>query len=341
MPSNSDPPGTGEQRARLFFERDADLSALSGRTVGVLGFGNQGAAQAANLRDHGVDVVVGNREDEYAERAREHGFAVLSLADAAARSSVVLLLVPDEVQPEVFAASVQPGLGDGDTLVVASGYNLTFGLVEPPPGVDVVMVAPRMIGEAVRARHLEGGGSPSLVSVERDVSGSAFATMLAVARGAGVCQPAIASLAREEAALDLFSEQAVWPVLLSAFREAYRVLHGVGFSDEAILSELYLSGEPAEVLSRSAAFGLFGQLRLHSHTSQFGQLRAYLADDGAELHRRFAEGLHDQILSGRFAAEWSNAGADALGGLLRQAGGDPLARADEQVRARLLEGSGA
>ncbi len=146
---------------------------------------------------------------------------------------------------------------------------------------------------------------------------------------------AIGSSAREEAALDLFSEQAVWPLIIGAFRAAYAVLHQAGFSDEAILNELYLSREPAEVFERAAEQGLFGQLGLHSHTSQFGQLRALAADDGSWLQERFRRVLHDDILSGRFAREWSAeqaAGLDRLERLRAEAEASAFARAEAAVR---------
>ena len=317
--------------------RSADLSALEGRTVAVLGFGNQGAAQAANLRDSGITLVVGNRDDGYAPGAREAGFAPRPLAEAAADADVALLLVPDEVQPELVASTVGPGLRAGDSLVVASGYNWHFGLLEVPEGVDVVMVAPRMIGAAVRARYVEGTGFPCFVSVERDATGGAWGTTLAVARAiGGTLGGAAVSSAREEAALDLLSEQAVWPAILDVLRTAHRVAVDAGFGEEAVLDELYLSAEPSEVLAHAARDGLFGQLGRHSRTSQYGQLRALAALDGhGELEERFRRVLHDDILSGAFAREWSTPeAAERLDALRRDAEGSPLAVAEARVRER-------
>jgi ketol-acid reductoisomerase len=315
-----------------------DLAALDGRTVAVLGFGNQGAAQAANLRDSGITPVVGNRDDEYAHRAREAGFGAVTIGDAAAAADVALLLVPDEVQPEVVASEVAPHLAAGDTLVLASGYNWHFGLLDVPDGVDVVMVAPRMIGAAVRDRFVDRTGFPCFVSVERDASGRAWDTALAVARAiGGTVGGAIVSSAREEAALDLFSEQAVWPAILDVLRTAHAVTTAAGFTEEAVLYETYLSGEPSEVLDHVARDGVFGQMGLHSRTSQYGQLRALagLPTDG-ELRDRFARVLHDDILSGAFAREWSRPeAAERLDALRRDAEGSPLAEAESAVRERL------
>lgn len=318
-------------------DRLGDLDALVGRTVAVLGYGNQGAAQAANLRDSGVTPVVGNRVDEYATAADEAGFAPRPIAEAAAAADVVLLLVPDEVQPDLVRDEVAPGLRAGDALVVASGYNWHFGLLEIPEGVDVVMVAPRMIGAAVRDRYVSRVGFPCLVSVERDATGTAWDTTLAVARAiGGTLGGAVVSSAREEAALDLFSEQAVWPTVLGMLRTAHAVLVEAGFSEEAVLSELYLSGEPAEVFDHIARDGLFGQLGLHSRTSQYGQLRGLAATDVSALHERFSGVLHDDILSGAFAREWSRPeAAERLAELRREAENSDIARSEAEVRARL------
>lgn len=325
-------------RAHTFHDADADLGALDGRQIAVIGYGNQGSAQAQNLRDSGLDVVVGNREDEYRGRAVRDRFEVVEIAEASRRGRVVLLLIPDEVQPEVFAEQMAPGLQAGDTLVVASGYNMAFGMLPVPDGVDVVMVAPRMIGAAVRDRYEHGIGYPCFVSAEQDASGGAMKTALAVARAIGATRAgAVASSAREEAALDLFSEQAIWPAVFAIFQAGYEVLAGAQFSDDAILDEMYLSGEPAEVLARAADLGLLAQLHMHSRTSQYGQL-TNLAEETElvqTLRERFSSVLHDEILSGRFAQDWSLAGASAeaqLHALYEQANKHPLLTAERVVR---------
>jgi ketol-acid reductoisomerase len=322
--------------ATIYYDADADLALVQGKRVAFLGYGNQGAAQAQNLRDSGVrEIVIGNREDAYREAALRDGFPVMSIAEAAAWGEVVFLLIPDEEQPPVFREQVAPSMHPQATLVVASGYNLAFRLIEPPESVDVVMVAPRMIGAGVRDRFVRSEAYPCFVSVERDVSGNALALALSVARGIGATRGgAIASSALEEAALDLFSEQAIWPKILQVLQTAYEVLHAAGFSDEAILYEMYLSKEPAEVFERFAERGAFGQLTLHSRTSQYGQLRALLADDNRNLSGHFARVLHDDILSGAFAHEWSGvqaAGSDRLEQLCRKALESALAQAEAGV----------
>lgn len=322
--------------ATVYYDTDADLTLVQGKRLTFLGYGNQGAAQAQNLRASGVrEIVIGNREDAYRQAALQDGFSVMELAQASAWGDVVFLLIPDEEQPRVFREQVAPYLRPLTTLVVASGYNLAFRLLELPEAVDVVMVAPRMIGTGVRHRFVRGEPYPCFLSVERDISGGALAMALSIARGIGATRGgAIASSAREEAALDLFSEQAIWPKILQVLQTAYDVLHAAGFSDEAILYEMYLSKEPAEVFERFAEQGAFGQLKLHSHTSQYGQLRALLADDNRGLSGHFARVLHDDILSGAFAREWSDvqeSGADRLEQLRDSALQSTLAQAEARV----------
>ena len=320
----------------IYYDNDADLSIVQGKRLAFIGFGNQGAAQSQNLRESDVkEIVIGNRDDAYKQAALDAGFRLVSIPEAAAWGEVVFLLIPDEEQPQVFREQIGPNLQPGATLVVASGYNIAFNLLDVPDSVDIVMVAPRMIGAGVRDRFLRGQPYPCFVSVERDANGNALALALSIARGIGATRGgAVASSAMEEAALDLFSEQAVWPTILLAMQVAYEVLHAAGFSDEAILYEMYLSKEPAEVFERFADQGVFGQLTLHSHTSQYGQLRNLLADNGAALRERFAHVLHDDILSGAFAREWSDVlakGPERLEQLRAQALESPLAQAEKRV----------
>lgn len=322
--------------APIYYDNDADLSIVQGKRLAFIGFGNQGAAQSQNLRESGVnEIVIGNRDDAYKQAALDAGFRVVSIPEASAWGEVVFLLIPDEEQPRVFREQIGPYLQPGTTLVVASGYNIAFNLLAVPESVDIVMVAPRMIGAGVRDRFLRGEPYPCFISVERDLSGNALALALSIARGIGATRGgAVASSAMEEAALDLFSEQAVWPTILLAMQAAYEVLHAAGFSDEAILYEMYLSKEPAEVFERFADQGVFGQLTLHSHTSQYGQLRNLLAENGAALRERFAHVLHDDILSGAFAREWSDVqakGPERLEQLRAKALEGPLAQAEKRV----------
>jgi ketol-acid reductoisomerase len=258
------------------------------------------------------------------------------IPEAAEWGKVIFLLIPDEDQPTVFHEQIAPNLQPGDAIVVASGYNVAFDLFNVPGGVDVVMVAPRMVGQVVRERFVAGEHYPSFVSVERDATGGALPLALSIARGIGATRGgSVASTALEEAALDLFAEQAIWPSILGVLRTAYDVLHEAGFSDEAIIHELYMSKEPAEIFRLIAERGLFGQFGLHSRTSQYGQLSGALADDGGWLRERFTRTLHERILSGDFAREWSDVlanGPQRLEELRAQAMATPIAQAEARVR---------
>jgi ketol-acid reductoisomerase len=215
----------------IYHDKDADLSIVQTKRLAFIGYGNQGAAQSQNLRDSGVsEILIGNRDDAYKNAAIADGFSVVSIPEAAVWGDVVFLLIPDEVQPQVFHEQIAPFLQTSATLVVASGYNVAFQLFDLPDSIDVIMVAPRMIGTGVRQRYLHGDTYPCFISVERDASGSAFKLALSIALGIGATRGgAILSSAREEAALDLFSEQAIWPVIMAAFRTAYKVLLEAGF----------------------------------------------------------------------------------------------------------------
>ena len=320
---------------------DAALSLLQTKRLAFIGYGNQGAAQSQNLRDSGVSQIrIGNREDEYKDAALAEGFQVVSIAEATSWGDVLFLLIPDEVQPQVFREQIGPNLRPGATLVVASGYNVAFHLFDLPNSIDVVMVAPRMIGSGVRQRYLGGESFPCFISVEQDTSGNALQLAQSIAHAIGATKGVISSSAREEAALDLFSEQAIWPFIMAAFRAGYKVLHEAGFSDEAILNEMYLSKEPAEVFDRIAEVGLFEQLPLHSHTSQYGQLRALLAEDGTWLYEKFKHVLNDDILSGRFAREWSDVqakGMERLEQMRAIALESDLAKADKKARQTTVQ----
>ena len=290
--------------ARIYTDADASLSPLSGATLAVLGYGNQGRAQALNLRDSGLRVVVGNVDDDYARQARDDGFDPLPLAAATRAADAVLFLIPDEVQAEVYVRDVAPHLEAGDLLCFAHGYNVAFGLITAEPAIDVVMVAPRMIGAGVRQRYVEGTGFPSLVGVHHDATGGAHARMLAIARGIGSTRAGCLECSfRDEAALDLFTEQAFGPAMGAAMRAAMETLVEAGFPPEAALLELYLSGELAYSLGKAAELGMIAQWDLHSHTSQYGSMTRSARFADLDLKERM-KAILEEIRSGAFAREW-------------------------------------
>ncbi len=200
-------------------------------------------------------------------------FVVQSVAEVAERADVLALLIPDEVQREVYNDILSTRLRGGQTLDFAHGYNIHFGLIAPPPDVDVIMVAPRMIGTEVRESFVAGRGAPAFIAVAQDASGHALETALAWARGIGATRAgAFKTTFAEETELDLFQEQAVWPLLFRTWTMAFEFLVEKGFPPEMVALEMYGSGEAAEIFREMARVGFFKQTRFHSQTSQYGTL---------------------------------------------------------------------
>ena len=290
--------------ATVYYDADASLEPLRDSTIAIAGYGNQGRSQALNLRDSGLTVIVGNLEDDYARQARADGFQPMPIAEASRKADVLLFLIPDEVQAEVYAREIAPHLQARDVLCFAHGYNVAFGHLLPAAEIDVVMVAPRMIGAGVRQRFVEGRGFPSLVGVHQDGSGQAKERMLAIARGIGSTRAGCLECSfRDEATLDLFTEQAFGPAMGAAMRAAIETLVEAGFPPEAVLLELYLSGELSYSLEKAAELGMLKQWELHSHTSQYGSMTRSARFADLDLKSRMAAIL-EEIRSGAFAREW-------------------------------------
>src|SRR3712207_322642 len=197
--------------AEIFYDDDADLSIIQGRTVAVIGYGSQGHAHALSLRDSGVDVRVGLPEGSKSRpKAEAEGLRVVTPADAAAEADLIMVLVPDHAQRKVYAESIEPNLQDGDALFFAHGFNIRFGYIKPPAGVDVAMVAPKGPGRLVRREFENGKGVPALVAVEQDASGQALQLALSYAKAIGGARAGgIQTSFSEETETDLFWQQAV------------------------------------------------------------------------------------------------------------------------------------
>jgi ketol-acid reductoisomerase len=323
---------------RVYHDEDADLGLLEGKVIAVVGYGNQGRAQSLNLRDSGLTVLVGNRDDEFAEQAREDGFQVLPIQDAAARAGIILLLIPDEVMPEIFRGEIAAHLGEGDLLVFASGYDIVFGFIQPPPCVDVVLLAPRMIGAGVRELYVSGSGFPSFIAVEQDHSGTAKQTVLALAKAIGSTRAGVVEVTfAQEAELDLFTEQCFGPAFGHVLTTAVNLLIDEGYPPEAVLLELYMSGELSYTLGKIAEMGLVDQAVLHSRTSQYGSMSRGMRFMLPELRIKMEQGL-DEICSGKFAEEWAaeqEAGCPTLETLQQAAKDLPLRQVEQELRQAL------
>ncbi|NLT27057.1 MAG: ketol-acid reductoisomerase [Microbacteriaceae bacterium] len=197
--------------AEIFYDDDADLSIIQGKKVAIIGYGSQGHAHSQNLRDSGVEVVVGLREgSKSVAKAEEDGFEVKSTADAAAWADLIMILAPDQSQRKLFADDIAPNLSEGKTLAFAHGFNVRFGLIEVPSNVDVILVAPKAPGHTVRREYVAGRGIPDIIAVEQDASGSAWDIAKSYAKAIGGTRAGVIKTTfTEETETDLFGEQAV------------------------------------------------------------------------------------------------------------------------------------
>jgi ketol-acid reductoisomerase len=197
--------------AKMYYEKDADLSLLKGKTLAIIGYGSQGHAQAQNLRDSGLNVIIAELEgtDNW-KLAKEHGFSPLSAEDASKKADFIHILLPDELQARIYRDAIQKNLVSGNTLVFSHGFNIHFEQIVPPVDVDVIMVAPKGPGHLVRRMYEEGKGVPSLIAVNRDATGKAKDNALAYAKGIGATRAGVLETTfKEETETDLFGEQAV------------------------------------------------------------------------------------------------------------------------------------
>ena len=320
---------------KFYYDDDADLALVQERNVAILGYGNQGRAQAMNLRDSGVNVLVGNVEDSYAEQARSDGFEVYPMSEVVPQADVIVVLLPDELHAELYETEIAPQLKSRQTLQFASGYSIHYGLVRPPKDVDVVMVAPRMIGVNVRGAFQQGGGAPAYVDVWQDASGEAFPAALSFAKAIGATRAGVIQISfREETELDLFPEQTLVPAFMNALAIAFEVLVDNGYSPEAVVMELYATGEAAEIFLEMARTGLFKQMTFHSHTAQYGTLTNMDRVIPAGLRANYEKTLA-HIRSGEFMKEFreeKEKGLPTYQALREKMLSHPINRAEENVR---------
>jgi ketol-acid reductoisomerase len=329
---------------RFFSAQDADPHALDDERVAVIGFGNLGRAIAFNLRDAGVaQLVIGNIADEYAQQAHADQFTVLPIGEAVAAADIALVLLPDEVIPEVFEADIAPNLSAGSAILFASGYNLAYGLIQPPAEVDVLLLAPRMGGELARERFLNKQGFIAYVSVEQDASGNAWKRLLGMAHAVGVLYAGALELdAKREADLDLLVEQTIGAALGVAIMSTYTLGVEAGIPPEAMVLEMYMDGEMETVFRTFREKGFYRASYTHGPTAMYGGYVRTMQLMQSDLTARFRETL-EEISSGRFAQQFQaerSAGYPALTMAEQMASGDnpfvqPVFDAEARVRSML------
>jgi ketol-acid reductoisomerase len=325
----------GDKQVRVYRAADAPQGMLDGESVAVLGYGHLGRTAALNLRDSGAKVRVGNREDEYATQARAEGFEVVPIA-AAASDDVVFVLLPDEVIPDVFGGVIAPALKPGSAIAFGSGYSLAFGLIHPPETVDVLLVAPRMAGTSARARYLAGQGFWACIGVEADRSGRAQQRMLGLAAGLGVLRTgAIQMSAEMEATLDLFVEQTFGAVLGMSIMAAFEVAREDGVPAEALVLEMYMSGEMEAVFKAFRETGFYRASEDHGPSAVFGGITRTMAMDRGAITENFRKVLKD-IKSGGFAQRFQEEAGNGYPMLefarAMMHGPSPITDAEDRIR---------
>jgi ketol-acid reductoisomerase len=288
----------------VYGDGDADLRHLRGKSIAIIGYGSQGHAHANNLRDSGMDVVVGLRRDSPSwGKAVAAGLTVLDSADAAAAAQVIMVLVPDELGRNLYERDIAPGLRDGTYLAFAHGFNIHFRRIVPPPSVNVFMVAPKGPGHQVRSEFQKGRGVPCLLAVHQDPSGDTKPVALAYAKGIGGTRAAVLETTfKEETETDLFGEQAVLcGGLTELIRAGYETLVDAGYAPEMAYFECL---HEVKLIADLIYEGGIAKMRASiSNTAEYGDLTRGKRVIGAET-RKAMQGLLSDIQSGKFAEEW-------------------------------------
>ena len=290
--------------AKMYYDSDCNKNLLTGKTVAILGYGSQGHAHALNLKESGFNVVVGLKEgSKSAQKAADAGLEVLTTDKAAAKADIIMMLVPDEVMPDVYSRSVQANLTPGKTLMFAHGFNIHYFQITPPEQVDVIMVAPKGPGHTVRSQYEEGRGVPCLVAVYQDASGSAKQTALAYASAIGGGRAGILETTfKEETETDLFGEQAVLCGGVTELMKAgFETLVNAGYQPESAYFECV--HEMKLIIDMVVAGGLSWMRHSISDTAEYGD---YMIGNRivTDKTREEMKKVLDEIQTGKFASNW-------------------------------------
>jgi ketol-acid reductoisomerase len=288
----------------VYYDADADIDVVRGRSVAVIGYGSQGHAHALNLRDSGVDVVVGLREGSASRaRADAEGLAVTDPAGAAGRAEVVMVAVPDQQHADVYRDDIAPNLNEGDALLVAHGFSILYGEIEPPAGVDVAMVAPKSPGHLVRRTFAEGKGTPGLLAVYQDATGGAHPLALSYARAIGCTRAGVLETTfKEEVETDLFGEQVILCGGVTALIKAsFETLVEAGYAPESAYFECL--NELKLIVDLIYEGGLSWMRHSVSDTAEYGDFTRGPRIVTPETRAAMREIL-EEVQSGAFATEW-------------------------------------
>lgn len=324
--------------ATMYYDDDADLGVLKDRRVGVLGFGSQGHAHGRNLAESGVDVTVGLRPgSRSAAAAEEAGLRVAPTEKVARDADVLMVLLPDTVQPSVYTEAIEPHLSDGDALFFAHGFNIHYGQIRPPATVDVCMVAPKGPGHLVRRTYEDDTGVPALFAVEQNFSGTAAELALAYAKGLGGTRAGVLETSfAEETETDLFGEQAVLCGGMSSLvQKGYETLVEAGYQPEVAYFECL---HELKLIVDLLHQGGFEYMRYSiSDTAEYGDYRsgARVVDEGVK--QRMREVL-DEVQNGTFAREWvveNLVGRPAFSAMRRRQASHPIESVGRVLRSKM------
>lgn len=322
--------------AEIYYDDDADLSLIQGKHVAVIGYGSQGHAHALNLRDSGVDVRVGLKEGSKSRaKAQEQGLKVLSPREAAEEADVIVILAPDQVQRHLYADEIAPALTTGDTLVFGHGFNIRFGYIQAPEGVDVILVAPKAPGHTVRREYVAGRGIPDIIAVEQDASGAAWDLAKSYAKAIGGTRAGVIKTTfAEETETDLFGEQAVLCGGVSHLVQAgFETLMEAGYQPEIayfeVLHELKL------IVDLMWEGGIAKQRWSVSDTAEYGDYVSgpRVIDDAVkESMRGILSDIRDGSFAARFIGDQDN-GATEFNKLREEEAGHPIEATGKALRA--------
>ncbi|WP_457571440.1 ketol-acid reductoisomerase [Desulfovulcanus sp.] len=320
---------------KVYYEEDADLKVLQDKTIAIIGYGSQGHAHAQNLRDSGLNVIVGQRPGgPNWQLAREHGFEPVSASEAAVKADMIQVLVQDQYQPKVFKEEVLPNLTAGKTLVFSHGFNIHFNQIVPPQDVDVVMVAPKGPGHLVRREYVRGGGVPALVAVHQDYTGQALAKALAYARGIGATRSGVIETTfAEETETDLFGEQAVLCGGVSALiRAGFETLVEAGYQPEVAFFECM---HELKLIVDLLYEGGFKKMHYSiSDTAEYGDYTRGPRIINDQVKKEMKKVL-GEIQDGTFAREWileNQAGAPRFQAMRRKMNNHQIEEVGDKLR---------
>ena len=322
----------------IFYEADANPDALKGKTIAILGYGSQGHAHALNLKESGHDVVVGLRADSSSRaKAEAAGLEVIDIPDAASRGDVVMVLLPDEKQAEVWEQEIFDGIAPGDLLMFAHGFSVHFGQIDPPAGVDVGMVAPKGPGHLVRRQYEEGKGVPCLMAVAQDATGNAKDLVLAYAAGIGGGRAGIIETTfKDECETDLFGEQSVLCGGATELVQAgFETLVEAGYDPRLAYFETL--HELKLIVDLMYEKGIQGMRYSISNTAEYGDMTRGPKVIGPEVREAMKQVLAD-IQSGEFAREWiaeNRAGAENFQRMRDEAAGQQIESVGKELRSMM------